>query len=418
MQTDAMRKSGLRCAWALLLALALAVVACMSAPRVALAGDALPDCGVGVHTNIDQSRTELLIWCDTSGAMYDHDGNTPTQPWIADSSTISTVIIEEGVTHLGAWSFDSMPVLQTVVLPSTLTSIGDGAINACGALSDILYLGTVDQWMLVAGRDKLPSGSKVTCCNQGSCTLSLETWSTGSFAYSSNAIALQTTLDTIAMFGRINATYDDVASHYDVNSSGANDVALTASGVVAHDGSDLLGYKVTLGLMPREYDDAALLYHEFYNHEFYNQVIIDFGKSPKIVPMHRLYNQWTGEHFYTGSTKERDDLVKIGWTYENVGWYAPAWSAIPVYRLYNQYTSDHHYTTSADERNQLVSYGWTDEGIGWYSASSIGLPVYREFNPYAQIGTHNYTTDEAEHNYLGTIGWLLEGIAWYGLYVG
>ena len=30
--------------------------------------------------------------------------------------------------------------------------------------------------------------------------------------------------------------------------------------------------------------------------------------------MYRLYNKYTGEHFYTGSESERDGLVAAGWT--------------------------------------------------------------------------------------------------------
>ena len=71
------------------------------------------------------------------------------------------------------------------------------------------------------------------------------------------------------------------------------------------------------------------------------------------VQMHRLYNQWTGEHFYTANTHERDELVKVGWTSEGVGWVAPESSSTPVYRLYNPYVmgGDHHYTTNASERD-------------------------------------------------------------------
>ena len=39
------------------------------------------------------------------------------------------------------------------------------------------------------------------------------------------------------------------------------------------------------------------------------------------VPMHRLYNPNSGEHFYTGSVEERDMLVSAGWIYEGIGWF-------------------------------------------------------------------------------------------------
>ena len=130
--------------------------------------------------------------------------------------------------------------------------------------------------------------------------------------------------------------------------------------------------------------------------------------------MFRLYNPYSGEHFYTASAYERDVLVGLGWQDEGVGWVAPAEGA-PVYRLYNPYAGDHHYTVSAFERDHLVQLGWTDEGVGWCSAGESGVPVYRQYNPYASAGTHNYTTSEYEAMALVELGWLYEGIGWYGL---
>ena len=132
------------------------------------------------------------------------------------------------------------------------------------------------------------------------------------------------------------------------------------------------------------------------------------------VPMFRLYNQWTWEHFYTASIEERDTLVNAGWAYEAIGWWAPESSDTPVYRLYNPYTYDHHYTTDAAERDACVKAGWRDEGVGWYSSDAKTVPVLREYNPYAKTGTHNYTASQAEHDNLVAAGWRDEGIGWYG----
>ena len=135
--------------------------------------------------------------------------------------------------------------------------------------------------------------------------------------------------------------------------------------------------------------------------------------------MYRLYNQWTGEHFYTGSLEEREVLITVGWTDEGIGWVAPVEGA-PVYRLYNPYVEggDHHYTMNEDEYRALAQLGWKQEGICWYSADEKGvaaLPVYRQYNPYAATGTHNYTQSKAENDALVGAGWKSEGIAWYAV---
>ncbi|WP_420912685.1 hypothetical protein [Enterococcus mundtii] len=44
----------------------------------------------------------------------------------------------------------------------------------------------------------------------------------------------------------------------------------------------------------------------------------------QMMPMYRLFNPNSGEHFYTRDTGERDHLRKIGWNYKGVGW---KWSA-------------------------------------------------------------------------------------------
>lgn len=137
----------------------------------------------------------------------------------------------------------------------------------------------------------------------------------------------------------------------------------------------------------------------------------------RAAAMHRLYNPYTGEHFYTADTAERDHLTGLGWRYEGVGWKAPAKSSTPVYRLYNGHVrgGDHHYTTSASERDHLVSVGWTYEGVGWYSDDAKGVPLYRQYNPYARTGTHNYTASASENDHLLAVGWRGEGVGWYGV---
>lgn len=133
--------------------------------------------------------------------------------------------------------------------------------------------------------------------------------------------------------------------------------------------------------------------------------------------MYRLYNPYSGEHFYTAVVAERNHLKSVGWRYEGIGWVAPVKSGKPVYRLYNPYAGDHHYTTNAAERDMLTKVGWKYEGIGWYSAENTGrAPLYREYNPNAVSGAHNYTLNKAEHNNLVRLGWRDEGLAWYAVH--
>jgi hypothetical protein len=128
--------------------------------------------------------------------------------------------------------------------------------------------------------------------------------------------------------------------------------------------------------------------------------------------MFRLYNPYSGEHFYTADANERNTLTGLGWRYEGVGWNAPTTGA-NVYRLYNRFSGDHHFTTDAGEKDACVRVGWTYEGVGWKSGGSV--KVYREYNPYAEAFYHNYTASANEHRTLCSIGWKDEGIGWYGV---
>lgn len=141
------------------------------------------------------------------------------------------------------------------------------------------------------------------------------------------------------------------------------------------------------------------------------------GEAQEIVttPMYRLYNPNTGEHFYTGSTEERDNLVELGWNYEGIAWNAPVYFGDPVYRFFNPNTGDHHYTMDLDECAKVRGAGWVYEGVAWNSAPDTGVPIYRLYNPNAETGIHHYTSSVEERDWLVGLGWKDEGIGWYGL---
>ncbi|MDO4621640.1 MAG: N-acetylmuramoyl-L-alanine amidase [Eubacteriales bacterium] len=147
---------------------------------------------------------------------------------------------------------------------------------------------------------------------------------------------------------------------------------------------------------------------------FYSEPDTDVEQSGS-AEMYRMYNPNSGEHFYTANAAEKENLVKLGWSYEGIGWTAPAVSAAPVYRLYDANSGDHHYTMDLGEANYLIRVGWSNEGIGWYSDVTKGKALYRQYNPNAKCGSHNYTTNANEARYLVKQGWKDEGTAWYGL---
>ena len=127
-----------------------------------------------------------------------------------------------------------------------------------------------------------------------------------------------------------------------------------------------------------------------------------------------MYNEKTGEHFYTTSDTEAATLVKAGWKDEGKAWdNEDAKTGVPVYRVYNPIAGDHHYTINKDEVQTLVKAGWKDEGIAFYGAKQ-GNKVYRVYNP--NNGKHHYTLNADEVKKLVSAGWKDEGVAWIANY--
>lgn len=132
------------------------------------------------------------------------------------------------------------------------------------------------------------------------------------------------------------------------------------------------------------------------------------------VPVYRLYNKNTGEHFYTKNSAERANLKRVGWRDEGLGWNS-ATSGKAVYRVYNPNArgGDHYYTLSKYEAQSLVNKGWRWDNGGkaaFYSGGSANL--YVAYNPNAQSGSHNYTTSNFEQKSLLNGGWKYGAVAW------
>ena len=150
--------------------------------------------------------------------------------------------------------------------------------------------------------------------------------------------------------------------------------------------------------------DPDLGYGDFPEEALYNGLV------------HRMYNPNSGEHFYTKSVSERDDLIAVGWNYEEDSCFTTPGAGentFPIYRLYNPNGDEHHYTIDREEAVKIKNAGWSFEGVSFYAyekGSENGVPMYREYNP--NDGHHNYTTDKREHDYVVSVGWHDEDIAW------
>ena len=90
-------------------------------------------CGSGVYWSWDNG----VLTISGSGKMYDYGayGSISTVPW--DKFGFYELVVEEGVTRIGACTFENNTSLETVTIASTVTGIGTKAFRGCTALESI-----------------------------------------------------------------------------------------------------------------------------------------------------------------------------------------------------------------------------------------------------------------------------------------
>ena len=71
------------------------------------------------------------------GAMPDWSSASKT-PWYSSRATITTIKIDEGISHIGKYAFYGFSNVARIKIPSTTSSIGDYAFNDCKNLENLL----------------------------------------------------------------------------------------------------------------------------------------------------------------------------------------------------------------------------------------------------------------------------------------
>lgn len=120
-----MRKRALAFALALTMMLALM-------PAVTLAASS-GVCGEHLTWELDAAG-ELYI--EGYGAMYDYTEEEKA-PWNDSAASITSVLLPEGLTHLGDRALLALTGITELELPATLETIGAFAINSCSALTEL-----------------------------------------------------------------------------------------------------------------------------------------------------------------------------------------------------------------------------------------------------------------------------------------
>lgn len=102
-------------------------------------------CGADVYWAFRKTGV-LVIY--GSGTMYNYshvNGDGTHAPWKSYRNKIRSVIIQDGVTHIGDGAFYNCGVLKSVHIPDSVTSLGRYAFSDCISLTDVVIPGSVGQ---------------------------------------------------------------------------------------------------------------------------------------------------------------------------------------------------------------------------------------------------------------------------------
>ena len=86
---------------------------------------------------------EEVTFTPGDGVGYDYGTYTTSgdtvyrAPWYISKDKLTTVIFEEGITHIGSYLLYECDKITSIVIPNTVTSIGESAFEDCTSLTDI-----------------------------------------------------------------------------------------------------------------------------------------------------------------------------------------------------------------------------------------------------------------------------------------
>lgn len=78
-----------------------------------------------------------ILTIQGTGAMQDYSQSGNVAPWDAYKTQVSAIVVEPGVTTVGAYAFYNLFNAGTIALPEGIVSIGEAGIYGCMGLSEI-----------------------------------------------------------------------------------------------------------------------------------------------------------------------------------------------------------------------------------------------------------------------------------------
>ena len=120
-------------------------------PNVVASGD----CGTNVTWTL---TSDGVMTISGTGAMANYSSFKPKVPWDSYKASITSVVIESGVTRIGEFAFNQCTSLASVTIPTGVTSIGNYAFQNCSTLEEI----TLPAGVMTLGNSVFQNCSKLS----------------------------------------------------------------------------------------------------------------------------------------------------------------------------------------------------------------------------------------------------------------
>ncbi|MBO4720837.1 MAG: leucine-rich repeat domain-containing protein [Prevotella sp.] len=91
--------------------------------------------------NVTWSISGDVLTISGTGDMYDY-AKPGDRPWNTFNNDIHSIVIESGVTSIGKFAFQIFSKLTAIIIPASVTLIGDDAFDSCWGLATVTFDGT------------------------------------------------------------------------------------------------------------------------------------------------------------------------------------------------------------------------------------------------------------------------------------
>lgn len=140
-----------------------------------------------VIDDVSYSLVDGTLTISGTGSMEDYTltsffDSTTDSPWNSQRETITSIVIEQGVTHIGDFAFYGCSNLTSVTIADSVTSIGIWAFYGCGMFTGIENIG-IESIVLPDSVTSIGESAFATCTNLTSITIPASVTSIGSGAF-------------------------------------------------------------------------------------------------------------------------------------------------------------------------------------------------------------------------------------------